>query len=195
MKGERAITIRGEEFKFCCAHFVAYEGFRERLHGHNYTVEVEMAGPMSSRDGYVIDFGDVKRAIRVICKRLNERIIIPLESKHLHINIKPHNSSSGTKVVMCSDASIDDVDPTEGQVEVTCLDSAFFSFPLSDCALLPIGFSTAESLSAFVANKLEETLLRDISNRGIESLTVRVFERPSQAAAYTVIISSQKDRS
>ena len=46
------------------AHFVAFKGFRERLHGHNYTVGVRVFGPLSEGDGYVLDFGDVKKAPR-----------------------------------------------------------------------------------------------------------------------------------
>lgn len=188
MDGRRKVTIRGEEFKFCCAHFVAYKGFRERLHGHNYTVEVEMSGPMSPDDGYVIDFGDVKKAIRLICKGLNERIIIPLDSQHIDINIKSNYNQDESRLVTCSQTSFDEVIEPEGQVEVTFENSAFFSFPRSDCALLPIKFSTAESLSAYIARRLEEILRLDIANRQIDSITVSVFERPTQAASYTMNI-------
>ena len=189
MDGKRTVTIRGEEFKFCCAHFVAYKGFRERLHGHNYTVEVEMAGPMSSDDGYVIDFGDVKKGIRKICKSLNERILIPIESDNLDIRITqwPASSDDESRLITCSQSTGDEeVIENEGQVEVRFEKSAFFSFPKSDCALLPIKFSTAENLSAYIAKQLEETLRLEIAHRQIESLTVRVFERPTQAASYTM---------
>ena len=40
--------------------FVAFPGFRERLHGHNYAVSVRLRGEVSARDGYVLDFGDIK---------------------------------------------------------------------------------------------------------------------------------------
>ena len=192
MDGKRTVTIRGDEFKFCCAHFVAYKGFRERLHGHNYTVEVQMAGPMNAVDGYVIDFGDVKKGVRMICKSLNERIIVPLDSEHLKISIKEHHpaySTDQTKLITCSQASLEELIQPEGQVEITFENSAFFSLPKSDCALLPIKFSTAESLSAYIAHKLEELFRADIADRQIESLTVSVFERPTQAASYTMSLA------
>ena len=47
-------------FKFNAAHFVAFPGFRERLHGHNYAVAVRLRGAVSDADGYVLDFGDIK---------------------------------------------------------------------------------------------------------------------------------------
>lgn len=33
-----------EDFKFSSSHFVAFDGFRERLHGHNYTCAVRLKG-------------------------------------------------------------------------------------------------------------------------------------------------------
>jgi 6-pyruvoyl-tetrahydropterin synthase len=193
MIGKRTVTIRGEEFKFCCAHFVAHKGFRERLHGHNYTVEVQMAGPMSEVDGYVIDFGDVKKGIRMICKSLNERIIVPIDSDHLSISIKEHHpaySMNEAKLISCSqNYSEEESVAPEGQVEIMFENSAFFSFPKSDCALLPIKFSTAESLSAYIAHRLAEMFRAEIADRNIESLTVSVFERPTQAASYTMSLA------
>lgn len=59
--------------KFSCAHFIAYKGFRERLHGHNYTMSVCLIGrDKLGSDGYLIDFGDVKKVARALCKSLNE---------------------------------------------------------------------------------------------------------------------------
>jgi len=183
----RSVKIRGEEFKFCCAHFVSYKGFRERLHGHNYTVEVELSGPMSEHDGYVIDFGVIKRNLRVICKQLNERVIVPMNSDTLSIRItqpNPINSEGPETFTTCIDQEFETIE-NSGQVEIT-VSNAFFSFPKSDCALLPIKFSTAEELSTYISKFLEKTLQTDIEQREIRSLTVRVFERPTQAASYTV---------
>lgn len=33
-----------EDFKFNCSHFIAFEGFRERLHGHNYRISIKVIG-------------------------------------------------------------------------------------------------------------------------------------------------------
>ena len=58
------VQVKSERFKFNAAHFVAFPGYRERLHGHNYTCSVRVFGPLSEHDGYVLDFGDVKKATR-----------------------------------------------------------------------------------------------------------------------------------
>ena len=69
------VQVKSERFKFNAAHFVAFPGYRERLHGHNYTCSVRVFGPLSERDGYVLDFGDVKKATRRVCEQLNERFL------------------------------------------------------------------------------------------------------------------------
>lgn len=38
------VVVDKDDFKFNCAHFVAFQGFRERLHGHNYHVVVRLVG-------------------------------------------------------------------------------------------------------------------------------------------------------
>ena len=38
------VRISKEDMKFSCAHFIAYKGFRERLHGHNYSMSVRLIG-------------------------------------------------------------------------------------------------------------------------------------------------------
>ena len=46
---EFEVFVGKEDFKFSAAHFVAYDGFRERLHGHNYQVAVRLKGTKASR--------------------------------------------------------------------------------------------------------------------------------------------------
>ena len=45
------VFVMKQDFKFHCAHFVAFKGYRERLHGHNYTVGVRMRGTRRGHDG------------------------------------------------------------------------------------------------------------------------------------------------
>ena len=48
--------MESADFKFSSGHFVASPGFRERLHGHNYTGKVRLDGELC-HDGHVIAFG------------------------------------------------------------------------------------------------------------------------------------------
>ena len=47
------VHVTKDYLKFSAAHFIAYPGFRERLHGHNYRVSVAIHGPLG-RQGYVV---------------------------------------------------------------------------------------------------------------------------------------------
>ncbi len=60
-----SIHVAKENLKFSAAHFIAYPGFREPLHGHNYQVGINVEGRLAST-GYVLDFGLVKQLTRQI---------------------------------------------------------------------------------------------------------------------------------
>ncbi len=156
------VFVSKDDFKFNAAHFMAYPGFRERLHGHNYRVGVRIEGDVGP-DGYVIDFGDIKRATRSICKELNERTLVPMNSDVLTIEV------------------------ADGQVTMVTEDGARFSIPESDCALLPIVHSSAEDLAAYVSGRLRDAL-DVLDSRGVRAMEVSVAEAPNQEARITVAL-------
>lgn len=129
---EFEVFVSKADFKFNCAHFIIFNGFRERLHGHNYRLSVRVVGsPHLGDDGYLIDFGDIKKATRKICKDINEFFICPMKSPNITIT-----------EIMQKDTGVP-------QLCLNCDDGAQFIFPKSDCAELPIMHSSAEELSHF----------------------------------------------
>ena len=125
--GEFEVYVAKEDFKFNCSHFIAFHGFRERLHGHNYTAAVRLTGlDEVNRDGYLIDFGDIKKIMRDICRSLNEHFLCPMNSDALTI---------------CEN---------DGQICLECEDGSKFSFPRQDCKLLPLIHSSAEELAHYI---------------------------------------------
>lgn len=44
-----------------------------RLHGHSFTVELHVTGPVDPRTGWVMDFGDIKRAFAPLYDQLDHR--------------------------------------------------------------------------------------------------------------------------
>lgn len=157
MSGKRfEVFVSKDSFKFNAAHFMAYPGFRERLHGHNYRVAVRVEGRLNA-DGYVIDFGDIKRAAREICEQMNERVIVPMKSDCLTLERE------------------------QGQVRITCEDGSRFSFPEADCVLLPIAHSSAEELADLVSERLLQAL-PSLRARGVSVVEVSVAEAPAQEA-------------
>jgi len=70
MDSHYRVQVFKDYLKFSAAHFIAYKGFREPLHGHNYQVSVRVDGGLGA-DGYVLDFGLVKQAVKRVCDRLD----------------------------------------------------------------------------------------------------------------------------
>lgn len=85
-----------------------------------------MGGDNIGDDGYVIDFGDIKKATRLLCKEINEYFICPMNSTSI------------------------DIKTVDGQICLECEDGAKFSFPNGDCALLPLIHSSAEELAHYM---------------------------------------------
>lgn len=80
------VVVSKSDMKFSCAHFIAYRGFREKLHGHNYNMTVRLTGSRLAT-GYLVDFGIVKKVCRKLCRALNERFICPRDSSVLQIDV------------------------------------------------------------------------------------------------------------
>ena len=82
-----AIDLHKEYFKFSCAHFLIFpDGTKERLHGHNYHVQVKISGRLSDR-GLVMDFNHAKPIVRELCDYLDEHWLVP--GGHPELKITP----------------------------------------------------------------------------------------------------------
>lgn len=166
MNEARKVKVEGGTLKFNAAHFITFGGESERLHGHNYTLSIEMVGSLNE-DRLVFDFSIIKKLAREICDRLDHHFILPLGNPHLRVR----ELSDGWQIHFQQKRYI---------------------FPREDVIALTIDNSTAECLAEYVANELLAALSSyDISN--IRSLTVGVAEAPTQIAYYSVVISSTGD--
>jgi 6-pyruvoyl-tetrahydropterin synthase len=152
-----SVVVAKDYLKFSAAHFIAHTGFRETLHGHNYQVSVRVEADLGD-DGYVLDFGLVKRVARALCEELDERVLVPERSDCLAI---------------VADG---------GAVEITTERGDRFRFPRGDCAMLPIVHSSAEELAAHLLARLRERLVAEAGGRAIAALEVGVAEAPGQVA-------------
>ena len=152
-----SVVVSKDYLKFAAAHFIAYPGFREPLHGHNYQMSVRVEAALGP-DGYVLDFGVVKRVAKALCEELDERVIVPLRSDCLTVR-------------------------EEGEVvSLTTETGDHFVFPLADVRLLPIVHSSAEELAAYLLERLRAALVGEIGGRALVALEVGVAEAPGQVA-------------
>lgn len=158
MKPGFSIHVTKENLKFSAAHFIAYPGFREPLHGHNYQVGVRVEGRLAET-GYVLDFGLIKKVTKEIADRLDERTIIPADSDCLRFE--------------------------RGAKELTVIyGEDRFVFPLADVAILPIAHSSAEELARYLWNELHDALASRAALSEIIAIEISVAEGPGQAAIY-----------
>lgn|SRR5512139_2490686 len=151
------VHVTKDYLKFSAAHFIAYPGFRETLHGHNYRVSVDVEGELGP-EGYVLDFGIVKQIARRVCNRLDEKLLIPAQSDCLHIQEEA------------------------GQVRVR-YEGDEFRFPAKDVALVPIVHSSAEELARYLAGEIRHELGLEGVQR-IRALQIGVEETTGQAAYF-----------
>jgi 6-pyruvoyl-tetrahydropterin synthase len=158
MKSGFSIQVTKENLKFSAAHFIAYPGFREFLHGHNYQVGVRVEGRLSTT-GYVLDFGLIKKVTKEIVERLDERTIIPANSDCLTI------------------------EQTENELLVF-FGTDRFAFPVSDVVILPIVHSSVEELACYLWRELRDALEALQALSEITSIEISVAEGPGQSATY-----------
>ena len=157
---ERSFRVRvtKDYLKFSAAHFIAYKGFRERLHGHNYRVSVEVQGKTLGREGYLLDFGLLKGIARAVCNTLDEKVVIPVHSDCLRTR-------------------------AEGGQIIVLYENDEFRFPAADVALLPIKHSSAEELARYVASEVRRALAQRARGR-INALEIGIEETSGQTAFF-----------
>ena len=64
------------EHTFAAGHALrGYKGKCENVHGHNYKVQVTVAGEKLDSTGLLIDFIDLRAAIRELAERLDHRFM------------------------------------------------------------------------------------------------------------------------
>ena len=151
------VHVTKDYLKFSAAHFIAYPGFRERLHGHNYRVSIGLFGQLGPQ-GYVVDFGVVKKIARRLCERLDEHVMIPAQSDCLTIR--------------------EDAESVYVRYEADD-----FRFPRGDVVLLPIVHTSVEELAQYLAGELRREL--DAEGVGpLAAIEVGVEESFGQSAIF-----------
>lgn len=147
--------IQGElSFKFAAAHFVLGETGCERLHGHNYLVEVQIYGEQDETKNLVVDFLELKPFVRQFIEELDHKILLP--KNNLNLSVKKEDNEY-----------LVDFIPKEKH----------YVFPESDVVLLPIKNTTVEEFARLLAEKLKP-LFKKYTN--IETIEVGVFEYKGQ---------------
>ena len=68
------------EYTFAAGHALReYKGKCENVHGHNYKVQVTVGGEQLNSAGLLLDFVDLRKAIKVLVERLDHRFLNDIE--------------------------------------------------------------------------------------------------------------------
>ena len=144
--------------RFSAAHMVIGHESCGKIHGHSYIVDVEVDGERNGQFGFVIDFKILKNITRKICKSLDHRVLIPLDSPDLEVTYEDDNT-----------------------IEFKVLDCLEYKLPKQDVVLLPTTSTTAESLSVYITEKI----VSELENREfLNYIELQVNEGIGQGASY-----------
>jgi 6-pyruvoyltetrahydropterin/6-carboxytetrahydropterin synthase len=148
------VRLCKESMVFSAAHFITFNGnVCERLHGHNYRVEVLVFGELDENQ-YVVDFIALRDSLQNIVTELDHHMLLPTD----HPSIR--------------------VVPSDAEVEVT-FEERRWVFPRGDCVLLPVSNTTAELLARYIGRRLIDDFERSTHTR-INRLQVAVDENSGQ---------------
>jgi 6-pyruvoyltetrahydropterin/6-carboxytetrahydropterin synthase len=127
------IAIDGEYsgIKFSASHFIPGHDKCGRLHGHSYILHLVLYGEKAD-DGMVMDFVELKKALRKIVDELDHRVLLP--GRSTSVKIKKGR-----------------------EIEVT-VGAKRYVFPSEDVAILNVSQTSAEELAEFVLERLLKEL-------------------------------------
>ncbi len=151
------VRLSHDDLVFSAGHFITFEGdVCERLHGHNYRVAADVAGPLDENH-YVVDFVALRNTLQTIVDELDHYVLLP------------------------NDHPLIQVAAGEQEVEVRFRDRRWV-FPRCDCRLLPIPNTTTELLARYIGRRLLDNLQHQTGARP-KLVRIEVEEASGQAAA------------
>lgn len=127
------VRLEKDYLVFSSAHFITFAGnVCERLHGHNYGLEVMVEGELDE-NSYVIDFIALRDTAKEIVDKLDHHVLLP--TQHPTIRVR-----------------------TEGKEVIAQFEQKRWVFPDKDCVLLDIHNTTAELLAKYIGGQLKAKL-------------------------------------
>ena len=99
--------------RFAGAHQLTMVGEKcENLHGHNWHIEVCVKGDKLNSAGVLVDFGDIKKAVKEVVKgHLDHKFLNDLE---MFENVQPTSERIAVYIAQKVQAILDQDDKTQG---------------------------------------------------------------------------------
>jgi 6-pyruvoyltetrahydropterin/6-carboxytetrahydropterin synthase len=157
--GEFSVSVSKDYLTFSAAHFITFRGHQcESLHGHNYRLGISVTGPIDDECLFVVDFAILKRVVRKYVEMMDHRVLLPTENP---------------KLSFAEDGEA---------IRVDYFGKHTYTFPVRDCAMLPIRNTTAEMIAEWVADRVTADLLAQGAT--ITALELEVEESVGQSATF-----------
>ena len=134
------VRLRKAVHVFSAGHFITLtDDLCEPVHGHNWTVGVDVAG-VPDAHGMVVDFIALRDAVTAVVVRLDHKMLLPADNPRLTVATVrgPHGGDETT---------------------VTFRDRRRWVFPADECVVLPIANTTAEWLARWIGVNVAESLV------------------------------------
>lgn len=126
---EYSVRVVKDTLVFSAGHFITFNGDHcERIHGHNYRVEVSVTGQLDENH-YVFDFIALRDMTQSLVNELDHRMLLPSVSPLIRLE-------------------------DDGPNVVARYRDRHWSFPRDECVLLPIANTTAELLADYLGVRL-----------------------------------------
>ncbi|HRK09114.1 MAG TPA: 6-carboxytetrahydropterin synthase [Pseudobdellovibrionaceae bacterium] len=181
------LTLAKEDFKFSAAHLTLLSAHEaERLHGHNYQVRVQVTCSHLDEWEFAFEFNTLKRQIRELISRWDERVLIPVGSPYLEVLKAEGRTQVALKLSQQTQL---------GDKASRAAPALHYAFPSGDVIELPVRNITTEALARTLAQDLANAwglkAPRELAERVVE-LEVQVEETRGQSAGF--ILSRPLDR-
>ena len=125
--------VTKDSLVFSAAHFITFNGnICERLHGHNWRVDVVVAGQLDENH-YVFDFIALRDATQRLVDQLDHHVLLPDRHPTIQVIQEP------------------------AEVKAT-FEKKRWVFPAEDCVVLPMANTTAERIAEWIGQQLIEEL-------------------------------------
>lgn len=153
-EGSYWVSLEKEQLIFSAAHFITFNrDICERIHGHNYRVRCDVAGPLDENQ-YVIDFIALRDSLFELTQELDHHVLLPMH--HHQIKVE-----------------------ADDQEVLVRFEQKRWVFPREDAILLPVENTTAEQIARYLIDRLIEKL-RDRSVACPERIRLGVDENEGQ---------------
>ena len=124
------IDFEDPRIGFASAHFIIGHDKCGRLHGHNYFIKVKVKGDLDKQH-MVLDFGDLKEALRKLTDPFDHKVLIPTKAPELQLEEKE-----------------------ESYEIITC--NKRYLIPKEDAELVPLPATTAEEMAKYFHQELKK---------------------------------------